>query len=69
MDAENMMFEGCVWVTLPDHTSTYFIVAPRGADTCMLIKGDFEAADLRGSWFSSSAEDYDDPREDDHDAR
>jgi hypothetical protein len=56
-------------VTLPDQTSTYFIVAPRGTDTCMLIKGDLEAADLGGSWFSSSAGDYDDPREDDHGAR
>jgi hypothetical protein len=56
-------------VTLPDQTSTYFIVAPRGTDTCMLIKGDLEAADLRGSWFSSSVGDFDDPRDDDHGAR
>jgi hypothetical protein len=56
-------------VTLPDQTSTYFIVAPRGTDTCMLIKGDLEAADLRGSWFSSSEDDFDDPRDDDHGAR
>ena len=56
-------------VTLSDQTSTYFIVAPKGTNTCMLIKGNVEAADLRGSWFSSSAEDYDDPREDDHGAR
>ena len=56
-------------VTLPDPTSTYVIVAPRGTDTCMLIKGDLEAADRGGSWFSSSANDYDDPREDDHGAR
>jgi hypothetical protein len=56
-------------VTLLDQTSIYSIVAPRGTDTCMLIKGDLEAADLRGSWFSSSADDYDDPREDDRGAR
>jgi hypothetical protein len=56
-------------VTLADQTSTYFIVAPRGTDTCMLIQGDLEAADLGRSWFSSSADDYEDPREDDHGAR
>jgi hypothetical protein len=56
-------------VTLLDQTSIYSIVAPRGTDTCMLIKGDLEAADRGGSWFSSSANDYDDPREDDHGAR
>ncbi|MGF6313430.1 hypothetical protein ABIB82_007570 [Bradyrhizobium sp. i1.8.4] len=56
-------------VTLLGQTSNYSIVAPRGTGTCMLIKGDLEAADLGGSWFSSSTDDYDDPREDDHGAR
>jgi hypothetical protein len=36
---------------------------------CMLIKGDLSAADLRGSWFSSSASALEeDPRNFDYDA-
>jgi hypothetical protein len=50
-------------------SSNYFIVAPKGTDTCMLIKGSVEAADLRGSWFSSAVQDDADSRDDDHGAR
>jgi hypothetical protein len=42
-------------VTLNGETETYSLLGPEGATgICMLVKGDLGAADLRGSWFSTS---------------
>jgi hypothetical protein len=49
-------------ITLKGQTTTYSLISPRRANTCMLIKGDLEAADLRGSWFATFP-DNDDPRD------
>jgi hypothetical protein len=43
-------------VTLNGLTTDYLMLSPEDVSTCMLIKGDLEAADLRGSWFSKSDE-------------
>jgi hypothetical protein len=51
-------------VTLKGQDTIYSLISPKDANTCMLIKGDIEAADLRGSWFASFP-DNDDPRESD----
>ncbi len=37
-------------------TTDYLMLFPEDVNTCMLIKGDLETADLRGSWFSKSDE-------------
>jgi hypothetical protein len=47
-------------ITLKGQATTYSLISPKGANTCMLIKGNVEAADLRGSWFASFP-DNDDP--------
>jgi hypothetical protein len=43
-------------VTLNGLTTDYLMLSPEDVSTCMLIKGDLEAADLRGSWFAKSDE-------------
>jgi hypothetical protein len=55
-------------IVLADQSWNYVLVSPNGSDTCILASGNVEAADLRASWFSITAE-YDDSREDDHGAR
>jgi hypothetical protein len=47
-------------VTFKEENTSYLLVTSEHAPVCMLIKGDIGAADLRESWFSSTAVD-DDP--------
>jgi hypothetical protein len=42
-------------VTFKDENTSYLLVTSDRAPVCMLIKGDIGAADLRESWFSSTA--------------
>jgi hypothetical protein len=47
-------------ITLNDVTTVYSVVQPENSHTCLLIKGDLNAANLRESWFSLDLEDIDD---------
>jgi hypothetical protein len=49
-------------VTFKDENTSYLLVTSDRAPVCMLIKGDIGAADLRESWFFSTAVE-DDPRD------
>jgi hypothetical protein len=52
-------------VTTNGMTTTYTIASPQGS--CMLVKGEVQAADLHGSWFSSTSnEEVPDDREPPH---
>ena len=52
-------------VTLNGLTTDYLMLFPEDVNTCMLIKGDLETADLRGSWFSKSDQlESDEPEQD-----
>jgi len=44
-------------LTLQSHTDAYKLVSPEGTSTCMLIKGDLDAADLKSSWYSLISDD------------
>ena len=44
-------------VTVSGQTTNYSLLSQDGIETCMLVKGVFEAANLRESWFSPSAND------------
>ena len=50
-------------VTVLGETTNYSLLSQDGIETCILVKGSFEAADLRESWFSASAND--EPPDDD----
>jgi hypothetical protein len=50
-------------VTVSGETTNYSLLSQDGIETCILVKGSFEAADLRESWFSASAND--EPPDDD----
>ena len=50
-------------VTVLGETTNYSLMSQDGIETCILVKGSFEAADLRESWFSASAND--EPPDDD----
>jgi hypothetical protein len=55
-------------ITVRGQTTNYSLLSHDGIETCMLVKGLFEAANLRESWYSPSAQDYapeDDNRETD----
>ena len=43
-------------MTLDGITSIYSVIQPKEADTCMLINGTLESADLNRSWFSLDVE-------------
>jgi hypothetical protein len=42
-------------VTFKEESTSYLLVTSDHAPVCMLVKGDIAAADLRESWFSSTA--------------
>jgi len=51
-------------LSLAGTTNAYTLLSPEQVNTCMLIKGNLESADLRESWFSAE---QDDPGDDDRD--
>ena len=56
-------------VSLNGETTVYSVIRPENSDTCLLIKGDLESANLRESWFPFRDEDVEDERENEHGAR
>jgi hypothetical protein len=50
-------------ITLNGVTTVYSVVQPENSNTCLLVKGGLNSANLRESWFSLNLEDLDDTRE------
>ncbi len=44
-------------VTVSGETTNYSLLSQDGIETCILVKGAFEAANLRESWFSANSND------------
>jgi hypothetical protein len=47
-------------VTVGGKTTNYSLLSQDGIETCILVKGVFEAANLRESWFSDNSNENDD---------
>jgi hypothetical protein len=50
-------------LTLNGVTTVYSVVQPENSNTCLLVKGGLNSANLRESWFSLNLEDIDDTGE------